>query len=190
MDLAEFQKHAVTFAAYTQVDGAITLYPSLGIVGECGEVTEKIKKMIRDDNWIMTQDRREEIAKELGDCCWYLANICNDIDRELSLMCDMTSSSMLHHIRNLKLPQLTIHMNRHAVLIACRLQDWYYECNSRRAEYMAYEDLPNHISNVITCITEIATICGFTLSEICQKNIDKLTSRKKRNKLSGSGDSR
>lgn len=45
----------------------------LGLVGEAGEVAEKLKKMIRDKKEISL----DEMMKELGDCVFYIQAICN-----------------------------------------------------------------------------------------------------------------
>ena len=50
-------------------------YPTIGLAGETGEVTEKIKKTIRDDGGIMQPERKDLLLKELGDCMWYIAMI-------------------------------------------------------------------------------------------------------------------
>jgi NTP pyrophosphatase (non-canonical NTP hydrolase) len=45
----------------------------LGLVGEAGEVAEKIKKQLRDD----TEVASEEIQRELGDVLFYVAALSN-----------------------------------------------------------------------------------------------------------------
>ena len=50
-------------------------YPALGLAGESGEVCEKIKKIYRDDNGILSELKRQELVKELGDVLWYLSNV-------------------------------------------------------------------------------------------------------------------
>lgn len=50
------------------------IYPLLGLVGETGEVSEKIKKTIRDGKDVV----REDIVKELGDILWYLTALGED----------------------------------------------------------------------------------------------------------------
>jgi|TARA_R110002126_G_scaffold273258_1_gene417766 NTP pyrophosphatase (non-canonical NTP hydrolase) len=46
---------------------------TLGLVGEAGEVAEKIKKLIRDD----TRFSNAEIIKELGDVVFYVTALAN-----------------------------------------------------------------------------------------------------------------
>lgn len=46
---------------------------TLGLVGEAGEVAEKIKKLIRDD----TKFSDEEVLKELGDVVFYATALAN-----------------------------------------------------------------------------------------------------------------
>jgi len=42
-------------------------YSLIGLVGETGEVAEKIKKLIRDRQGKLDADYRNEIKKEMGD---------------------------------------------------------------------------------------------------------------------------
>ncbi|MBP9772123.1 MAG: nucleoside triphosphate pyrophosphohydrolase family protein [Candidatus Pacebacteria bacterium] len=51
-------------------------YPALALCGEAGEVAEKIKKIIRDNDGVMTDDHKAELVKELGDVLFYLAYAC------------------------------------------------------------------------------------------------------------------
>lgn len=59
------------------------LYCALGLAGETGEVIEKIKKTYRDDLMYFSPEKKEEIAKELGDIMWYLAGICTELGLSL-----------------------------------------------------------------------------------------------------------
>jgi NTP pyrophosphatase (non-canonical NTP hydrolase) len=190
MDLYEYQKRARSTAIYRDVEHSQMLYPALGIIGECGEVAEKTKKLIRDDGWEMKPDRIAAIMKELGDCCWYLANICCDTGHDLSMMYEMRGASILHQIRGLMFPRLAIHMNRHATAVATALEEWYYQYDCKLCERGRYTEIPNHLSHILTCVEEIARRCGFTLEEICVANIENLTGRRQRGTLKGDGDDR
>lgn len=77
MNLNDYQKRAVSTAIYPR-DYAI-VYPALGLAGEAGEVAEKVKKMIRDDNGILSPERKEAIILELGDVIWYIGSLANDL---------------------------------------------------------------------------------------------------------------
>lgn len=118
VNLAE--KHTLTLNAY-QSKATKTLQPNddnfktlmalvLGLSGETGEVTEKFKKFVRDQDGLMTFEQTHEVMKELGDVLWY--------------------------------------------------------------------------------VTLLAEFFDYSLESVAKLNINKLESRKKRNKLSGSGDNR
>lgn len=108
MQLNQYQEKALETATFAQ-DLKI-IYPALGLNGEAGEVAEKVKKVLRDNNREFSADKRLEIAKELGDCLWYIATLAHNI--------------------------------------------------------------------------------GYTLEDVAQININKLSSRKQRNMISGNGDNR
>lgn len=119
MDCNEYQLKAHSFASYNELysknnNGEFTktnfTYPVLGLTEEAGEVAGKFAKIIRDDNCIISVEKKESIIKELGDVMWM--------------------------------------------------------------------------------VSEIATLLNVSLVEIMQKNIDKLTSRKERGVIGGSGDDR
>ena len=190
MNLKEYQKQARSTAIYLKIDNARLIYPALGLIGECGEIAEKIKKLIRDDMWIMGQDRKDAIAKELGDCCWYLANICCDTDLDLSMIYTMSGASSTNIVRSLDLPRLVLRMNRHAIKVTESLEQWYYNYDSRPGEIERFTQIPNSLSYIITCVEEIANRCDLTLEEIYTANLEKLARRKRKGTLTGEGDDR
>ena len=87
MDMQDYQQSAIETAIYP--NSAKILYPTLGLVGEAGEVAEKVKKVIRDENGVFTEEKKVELAKELGDVLWYIANIASDIDIDMNLIATM-----------------------------------------------------------------------------------------------------
>ncbi len=53
-------------------------YTALGLVGEGGEYSEKVKKFIRDGTF-----DRELMLKELGDVLWYLSAASRELGSSL-----------------------------------------------------------------------------------------------------------
>ena len=73
----DYQAAAIRTAVYP--DSIRILYPALGLAGEAGEVANKVKKIYRDDGGQVTDDRRVQVAKELGGVLWYVAAVCTDL---------------------------------------------------------------------------------------------------------------
>jgi NTP pyrophosphatase (non-canonical NTP hydrolase) len=82
MDFNTFQKIIRKTAIYPH-QGDNLAYPALGLTGEAGEVADKVKKLIRDANGKLSEDRREELIKELGDVLWYTAALASELGVDL-----------------------------------------------------------------------------------------------------------
>lgn len=68
-------------------------------------------------------------------------------------------------------------------------------CGKRKKEFRdqentTREDYAKEIGDCLWYITRMADVLGYSLEEIIDMNVDKLTKRKKENKISGSGDNR
>ena len=83
MDLRDYQRESRATAVYPGA-GANLTYPALGLCGEAGEVAEKVKKLLRDDGGVLTDERREALAGELGDVLWYLAQMATEARLDLA----------------------------------------------------------------------------------------------------------
>ena len=79
MDFNSYQKKARLTAQYPDL-GSNNIYPTLGLVGEAGEVAEKVKKVIRDKKGVFDEESKIGIKKELGDVLWYLSNLCSEFN--------------------------------------------------------------------------------------------------------------
>ncbi len=77
MQFNDYQKKARKTAIYPKI-GKNFVYPTLGLVGEAGEVAEKVKKLFRDKNGQAGKTEKEELKKELGDVLWYIANLSHE----------------------------------------------------------------------------------------------------------------
>lgn len=78
MEFNEYDERAKKTAVYPNI-GNNYVYPVLGLCGEAGEVSEKIKKVIRDFGGVMSDEQKEEIKKELGDVLWYVSAISSEL---------------------------------------------------------------------------------------------------------------
>lgn len=82
MDFKEYQEKSRKTAIYPDA-GNNFIYPTLGLSGEAGEVSEKIKKVIRDKEGIIDEDTRDLIRKELGDVLWYVSQLASELNISL-----------------------------------------------------------------------------------------------------------
>jgi NTP pyrophosphatase (non-canonical NTP hydrolase) len=87
-DFNDYQKKCKKTAVYPKV-GKNFVYPVLGLMGEAGEVSEKIKKLFRDHGGKLTEEYKLEIAKELGDVLWYLAQLSTELGLKFSDVVEM-----------------------------------------------------------------------------------------------------
>lgn len=74
---------------YEELINATAIYPAekgieyvtLGLVGEAGEIANKIKKVIRDSNGVISNELRSALIDEAGDVQWYLiALVCKELN--------------------------------------------------------------------------------------------------------------
>lgn len=80
MKLDEYSEKAMTtdtFSGDRSVGSHAFLEKTLGLMGEAGEVAEKVKKILRDKNGKASDDDKKELAKELGDILWYINSVGN-----------------------------------------------------------------------------------------------------------------
>ncbi|MDD4996109.1 MAG: nucleoside triphosphate pyrophosphohydrolase family protein [Patescibacteria group bacterium] len=82
MNFNEYQKKSRETAVYPN-KGKNFIYPVLGLVGESGEVAEKIKKVLREKGGIVDKRTKREIKKELGDVLWYVSQVAAELDISL-----------------------------------------------------------------------------------------------------------
>jgi len=94
MTLSGYQDAAATTALYPERRGIE--YTALGLVGEAGEVANKVKKMLRGDYG--REELRALLASELGDVLWYWAMLA----RELELSPDVIAQMNLDKLASRK----------------------------------------------------------------------------------------
>ncbi len=100
LTLNEYQNAAEITAIYPNKGTIMGLcYTALGL-GEAGEVQNKVKKILRDEKGILTEEMKNAIAKELGGNLWYIA------------MCAKELGFTLEEIGNINLDELKSRMER------------------------------------------------------------------------------
>lgn len=87
-DFDKYQKQCNKTAVYPKI-GKNFIYPTIGLVGEAGEIANKVKKVIRDDNSKLNKINKEELAYELGDIMWYVAQLSTELNIKLSKVAEM-----------------------------------------------------------------------------------------------------
>ncbi|MEN9558726.1 MAG: hypothetical protein RL141_1095 [Candidatus Parcubacteria bacterium] len=70
------------------------LYLVLGLVGESGEVADKIKKLFRDQGGVLSDEKKQELAKELGDVLWYLTRLAEEWGFTLEQIAEMNANKL------------------------------------------------------------------------------------------------
>ena len=96
----EYQKKAHETASYpygTIGEAQHTvdyLYPAMGLSEEAGEVSGKFAKAIRDNDGVIDEERKREIIKELGDVCWFVAEICTVLGADLEIVMQMNIAKL------------------------------------------------------------------------------------------------
>lgn len=83
LGLNDYQQQALETAIYPGSGEVMGLaYVGLGL-GEAGEIQGKIKKILRDNSGVITDDKKEAIAAEAGDLLWYIALLAKELGYSL-----------------------------------------------------------------------------------------------------------
>lgn len=83
-DYEEFVRTTAFYPGANKGSKDALTYAALGLAGESGEYTEKIKKYIRD-GWFDPQ----AAMKELGDILWYVTRSANELGTSLEAIAEM-----------------------------------------------------------------------------------------------------
>lgn len=98
MELSDYQALSRRTATYPDA-GDNLVYPTLGLAGEAGEVAEKVKKLLRDEDGVLGDERRSAIAAELGDVLWYVAQVATEAGLELEEIAQANLDKLLSRQR-------------------------------------------------------------------------------------------
>ena len=98
MELNDYQRESRKTALYPDV-GSNPIYPTLGLVGEAGEVADKVKKILRDKKGVFDEQSKDAIKFELGDVLWYISQLSSELGYEL----DEIANSNLQKLNSRKM---------------------------------------------------------------------------------------
>mgnify|MGYP000368527605 CR=1 FL=1 len=89
MELNEYQRQAHATSKETLIGDSPLLYPVLGLVGESGELADKVKKLYRDSGGVMDDDAKLDLMLEAGDVLWYLSELATALNVELETIAEL-----------------------------------------------------------------------------------------------------
>lgn len=82
--LDSYQTAAKSTAIYPhQGEWMGLVYAVMGLAGEAGEVNNKVQKIMRDKESILTDLDRLDLAKEVGDVLWYVSAVASELGMSL-----------------------------------------------------------------------------------------------------------
>ena len=179
MKISTYKAKCQTFITMTD-KMMLRHYLKLGFIEEVGELAGKFAKVIRSKSVIcLSTEERLAIVKELGDVLWFAVCSCDGrIDFELSVRI----------VERLRYSRENLDPYR------VYSPDGIEQCiNNLVQEYCSVSLVgmnAERCEHIFTNVVIIANTIGYTLDEVMQINIDKLTDRRERGVINGSGDNR
>ena len=83
MDMDKFQKKALESVAVTGRGIDAFAHRTLGLTGEAGAVANRMKKIIRDSDGVISDEDKEYFKLKLGDTLYYVAILAELVDLKL-----------------------------------------------------------------------------------------------------------
>ena len=155
----------------------------LGLFGEAGSVLSVLKKRVRDP--VDDDEYQAAIVEELGDCLWYLSNICTRLDIQL----DDLSNNILKRIagKSIKSPNFT---QIQSVVVTSNLikegslNDGLFVLGSHAGKLLeldhqdaGIEDFTIGLEEILASIFSVAYFAELNMEVVAKKNLDKIFSR-------------
>lgn len=200
-----YQRFTRTTAIYPGADGyggaslPALRYLGLGLVGESGEIADKVKKIIRDNDSNLDDEQKDALLKEAGDVLWYVARLVDHLGTTIGVVVGNPNldsfgayqGRVIGESRTLSHPDLvgTVDELNYLALLLCSESG---KVAVRIAARMI-GGLPlsaDLLSPVLHTLTRVVVNLGGAMGEVASDNVRKLSSRKDRDVLTGSGDNR
>ena len=115
MDFNEYQKQAKATDKYpdsvnkmedydkSNYNELLRMLYTLGLVGEAGEVADKMKKIFRDKGGNFSQEDALGVVTELSDCLWYIAMISKEFGYTLEQIAEINIEKLKIRVANNKI---------------------------------------------------------------------------------------
>jgi NTP pyrophosphatase (non-canonical NTP hydrolase) len=161
MTPTEYQKEArrtMSPHAFDDLNFGLAAW-GLGLAGEAGEVLE-----VCDDIWEGADYDEELLIKEIGDCTWYAAALCEQIEVDLG---DLVAVDALA-LRDSPVIGLVIE--------ACKVAD-YVKKVVAHDHALDRQRVIDGVTYTMAYVKKICVELDFTLERVMQTNIDKLKRR-------------
>jgi hypothetical protein len=165
MNWTDYQAKALSFVA---VEGDLGEYIALGLLAEAGEVAGVYAKRVRGDD----ADFRARLLGELSDVCWFCAVGAHVLDVDLS-----QPPTPWHEDGD---THLDLVLDLAMAAYSFYFRSLFDDLDQDDADALVYE--------AIEAVTLCAEFEGFTVSEVLEYNIAKLTARQQAGTIRGSGE--
>jgi len=178
MNITAYQLASRATAVYPNINSNM-VYPTLGLMGEFGELAEKLKKGIRDDEGRITESKRIDIIKEAGDVFWYIAAIASEAKIELE---EQDFAHLEFKVDRCDIFHMLFHMHISVNEIV--------KLSLEKMEAGFKSLMKHNLHGLIEELRRFLLRLDIRMSDVLEGNITKLLDRKNRNVLGGSGDNR
>jgi len=191
MKIIDYHRFALSTAIYRGLEGGQQpTYPALGLAGEAGEICEKLADGIVGG----------ELAKELGDVLWYIANLAEDMGADMLSILPASLASRVGHFSELQDAAAEPAPNLKPYPAALRLAG-KAGAVCERAKKLIRDDggtltderrslIASGLAEAFIAVASLASALGASLDDIAAENVRKLRSRKERGRITGDGDNR
>lgn len=181
MKLDTYQGVINDFARYPAVHAK--RYCALGLFGEAGEIGNQVKKIWRDDDGVLTEDRKAKLRDELGDVLWYAVRFAHEHEIVVGTL-TLELGAGVEEL-GLKPPTDIFSATENLAVLAATAIISNLLDDDRREDFHS-----DFATALLSTIADVADILDTNLEDLAQANVDKLTGRVERGTLGGSGDGR
>ena len=163
MTLNEYQKLAMRTSCISEENKKDMLrHAVFGLCSEVGEIAELVEQ---SRPWMLID--MGHFKKELGDCCWMIAEAATALDVELNKLTVNLNGSYYSN----DIVSAICNMQAKAGMVAGLLQKEYQgHVFNDSAAFLA-------LGECLITIGRVSEACGFSLHDVMKLNIDKLRAR-------------